>query len=105
MSQALLHIEDLSLTFPIEGGPRRVLDRVTLDLYPNEVLGLVGESGSGKTITSQALPQITLTYGSGCRCADRCPDVRPVCREHRPQPFAVTSGHTVICHKYPEDAP
>jgi oligopeptide/dipeptide ABC transporter ATP-binding protein len=324
MSKALLHIEDLSLTFPAEGGRRRVLDRVTLDLYPNEVLGLVGESGSGKTITSlavmgllpptariggghvwfegrdllalperdlrqvrgkhiamifqnpraalnplmrageqvaravrlhrglsgkaaydtaiellrhvgisdaaararayphqlsggmaqrvlvammlacqprlliadepttgldvtiqaqifelikevqaetgatlllithdlgvvsevcqrvavmyagqimevapvealfarpqhpytelllqsllrvdrfsdlntiPALPQITLTYGSGCRFANRCPDVRAVCREHRPLPFAVTSGHAVICHKYPEDAP
>jgi ABC-type glutathione transport system ATPase component len=49
MGEALLRIEDLSLTFPGEGGPRRILDRVTLDLYPNEVVGLVGESGSGKT--------------------------------------------------------
>jgi peptide/nickel transport system ATP-binding protein len=55
MGEALLRIEDLSLTFPGEGGPRRILDRVTLDLYPNEVVGLVGESGSGKTLTSLAV--------------------------------------------------
>jgi peptide/nickel transport system ATP-binding protein/oligopeptide transport system ATP-binding protein len=34
---------------------RRILDQVSFDLYPNEVLGLVGESGSGKTMISLAI--------------------------------------------------
>ncbi len=55
MSQPLLRVQDLTLSFPGEDGPRCVLDRVTFDLYPHEVLGLVGESGSGKTVTSLAI--------------------------------------------------
>ena len=52
MGEPLLRIEDLTLTFPTSSGPRRVLDRVTFDLSPGEVVGLVGESGSGKTMTA-----------------------------------------------------
>lgn len=55
MSAPLLRVEGLTVTFPSAQGPRRILDRVTFDLYPNEVMGLVGESGSGKTMTSLAV--------------------------------------------------
>jgi peptide/nickel transport system ATP-binding protein len=55
MSEPLLRVEDLTLSFPSEDGARQILDRVTFDLYPHEVLGLVGESGSGKTVTSLAI--------------------------------------------------
>lgn len=55
MAEPLLRIEDLTLSFSNEHGPRRILDRVTFDLYPHEVMGLVGESGSGKTMTSLAV--------------------------------------------------
>lgn len=58
MVEPLLRVEELSLSFPSEEGAldgrRRILDRVTFDIYPDEVLGLVGESGSGKTMTSLA---------------------------------------------------
>lgn len=52
MTHPRLSIEDLSLTLPSEEGLRCILDRVTLDLFPGEVMGLVGESGSGKTMTA-----------------------------------------------------
>lgn len=55
MNEPLLRIEDLTLTFPSEHGPRRILDRAAFDLRPHEVMGLVGESGSGKTLTSLAV--------------------------------------------------
>lgn len=55
MSEAFLQVEELSLSFPNEGASHRVLDRVTFEIFPNEVLGLVGESGSGKTMTSLAI--------------------------------------------------
>jgi oligopeptide/dipeptide ABC transporter ATP-binding protein len=58
VSEAILHVEELSLSFPNEGISNRVLDRVTFDIFPNEVLGLVGESGSGKTVTSLAIIQL-----------------------------------------------
>ncbi|HKZ54451.1 MAG TPA: ABC transporter ATP-binding protein [Anaerolineales bacterium] len=58
MSLPLLRVEDLSLTFATDDGFRHVLDRVTFEVHPHEVLGLVGESGSGKTITSLAVMRL-----------------------------------------------
>jgi oligopeptide/dipeptide ABC transporter ATP-binding protein len=55
MAEPLLRVEGLSLAFPHEETTRQVLDQVSFDLYPNEILGLVGESGSGKTMTSLAI--------------------------------------------------
>ncbi|MGH2524802.1 MAG: ABC transporter ATP-binding protein, partial [Anaerolineales bacterium] len=56
--------------------------------------------------TTRALSPVGILYDMpGCRFANRCPDVRPICWERRPPPLEVTVGHTVICHKYPEDAP
>jgi oligopeptide/dipeptide ABC transporter ATP-binding protein len=52
MSEPLLRVKDLSLSFPLEDGTCRVLDSVSFDLHPHEVLGLVGESGSGKTMSA-----------------------------------------------------
>jgi oligopeptide/dipeptide ABC transporter ATP-binding protein len=49
---ALLEIRDLSVSFPSASGRIRVLDRVSLSVREDEVLGLVGESGSGKTVTA-----------------------------------------------------
>jgi oligopeptide/dipeptide ABC transporter ATP-binding protein len=52
MTEPLLRVKDLTLSFPLEDGPCRVLDRVSFELHPHEVLGLVGESGSGKTMSA-----------------------------------------------------
>ena len=30
----------------------RVVDRVSLEVWPGEIVGLIGESGSGKTISA-----------------------------------------------------
>ena len=55
MGVPLLKIEDLNLSFPTDNGNRQVLDRVSLELGSQEVVGLVGESGSGKTMTALAI--------------------------------------------------
>lgn len=55
MAEPLICVQELSLSLPHEEVRRRILDQVSFDLYPNEVLGLVGESGSGKTMTSLAI--------------------------------------------------
>lgn len=58
MAEPLLRVEELSLSFPRQNGRHRILDRVSLELGVNEVVGLVGESGSGKTITSLAIMRL-----------------------------------------------
>ncbi len=42
---AAIRLQDIS----IQRGSRLVLDRLTLDLHPNETVGLIGANGAGKT--------------------------------------------------------
>jgi len=65
-NQPLLSVRDLVVEFPrsrpfvdvFSGKPAsvaRAVDGVSLDVFPNETLGLVGESGSGKTTLGRAI--------------------------------------------------
>lgn len=49
---ALLRIEDLSVSFPSGEARVTILDNVSFEVLRHEIVGLVGESGSGKTMTS-----------------------------------------------------
>ncbi|TDD87158.1 ABC transporter ATP-binding protein [Actinomadura rubrisoli] len=48
----LLRIEDLHVDFLTDRGWTNVVEGVSLDVGPGEIVGLVGESGSGKSVTS-----------------------------------------------------
>jgi peptide/nickel transport system ATP-binding protein len=52
---AILSVRDLVVDVPSADGMTRLLDGVSFDVYPNEVLGLVGESGSGKSLSMLAV--------------------------------------------------
>ncbi len=57
--EPLLRAENLTVTYPGRGKnkgiPFRALDRITLDVFPGEVLGVVGESGCGKTTLGRTI--------------------------------------------------
>lgn len=53
-SADLLSIKDLSVSF----GGLKALSKVSLDLHPNEVVGLIGPNGAGKTTLFNALSGI-----------------------------------------------
>lgn len=62
MSEALLHVKDLSKVFRTKRGfPNpvtltvRAVDQVSFEVYPGEAFGLVGESGCGKTTTGRCI--------------------------------------------------
>jgi len=58
MTQALLALSDLHVTFSTRRGPVEAVRGVTLSLEEGEMLGLVGESGSGKSVTGFAITRL-----------------------------------------------
>ena len=58
MTQPLLRIEDLHVTFSTRRGLVEAVRGVTLSLGVGEMLGLVGESGSGKSVTGFATTRL-----------------------------------------------
>ena len=58
MTEPLLRIEDLHVTFSTRQGPVEAVRGVTLSLASGEMLGLVGESGSGKSVTGFATTRL-----------------------------------------------
>ena len=55
MSQPLLHIKDLEISFQKDKVFVPVIQKISYELFPNEILGIVGESGSGKSVSSLAI--------------------------------------------------
>jgi len=69
MSEPLLRIEDLSVSFRQSGQETLAVDRVSFDIKPRETVALVGESGSGKSVTAlsilKLLPYPAASHPSG----------------------------------------
>lgn len=55
LSDTLLEIRNLSITFFTYLGISKVLDNVSLNIGSGEILGLVGETGCGKSVTARAI--------------------------------------------------
>ncbi len=58
MSDKLLNVRDLSVSFRSDLKPLRVVSGISFDIGKAEVFGLVGESGSGKSMTALSILRI-----------------------------------------------
>jgi oligopeptide/dipeptide ABC transporter ATP-binding protein len=68
MTEPVLRIRDLHVTFPTETGRVQAVRGVDVDVFAGELVGIVGESGSGKSVTFLAamglLPKTAIVTGS-----------------------------------------
>jgi len=68
VTEALLDIEDLRVTFTGRGREVRAVDGLSYSVYAGQTLAIVGESGSGKTVSCRAvmglLPATATVTGS-----------------------------------------
>ena len=53
--EPIIELQDAEVTFEMERGTSRVLDKVDLTVYRGEILGVVGESGSGKSMLAMSM--------------------------------------------------
>mgnify|MGYP003606620448 CR=1 FL=1 len=58
MSDILVSVQDLSVSFETSHGPVDAVKGVSFDIRRGEALGIVGESGSGKSVVCRALLQL-----------------------------------------------
>ena len=55
MSENLLEIKNIDVTFKTRHGILKAIDNLSLSVNKGEILGLVGESGAGKSMTGAAI--------------------------------------------------
>lgn len=55
MTQPILSINQLNVTFSLADGEYKALQDLSFSVHPNEVIGIVGESGCGKSLTSLSI--------------------------------------------------
>ena len=60
----ILKVNHLSTRFKTDRGAVTAVDRVSIDLFPGEVLGIVGESGCGKSVTNRSIMRLLPEYTS-----------------------------------------
>lgn len=62
-TESLLRVRSLETHFYTYAGTVKALDRVNLDVYKGQMLGLVGESGCGKSVTSLSIVRLVPSPG------------------------------------------
>ncbi|WP_397364279.1 ABC transporter ATP-binding protein [Olleya sp. R77988] len=55
MTDILLQIKNLSISFKHEDMDKSIIKDISYSIYKNEIVGIVGESGSGKSVSSLAI--------------------------------------------------
>ena len=63
MSSSVLSVNDLRVTYPVNGGLVHALDGVSLEVNEGEIVAVVGESGCGKTTLAKAILGLQPTSG------------------------------------------
>jgi len=69
MSEKLLQVDNLSVTFRLQGGDVEAVRNISFDINKGETVAIVGESGSGKSVSALSLLKLhdekQVVYPSG----------------------------------------
>ncbi len=63
-SDILLRVEDLYVSFKVQGGTVEAVKGISFDIKKGKTLALVGESGSGKSVIAQSILRILPSNGN-----------------------------------------
>jgi peptide/nickel transport system ATP-binding protein len=58
MTDSVLDVEHLTITYTVGAGTFHAVSDVSLRIYPGQVIGIVGETGCGKSTLAQAIPRL-----------------------------------------------
>jgi peptide/nickel transport system ATP-binding protein len=58
MTEPLLSVRDLRVSFAMDEGTVRAVDGASFDVHAGQTIGIVGESGCGKSVTMRAILQL-----------------------------------------------
>ena len=58
MTEPVLDVQDLSITYTVGAGVFQAVSGVSLKIFPRRVVGIVGETGCGKSTLAQAIPRL-----------------------------------------------
>jgi oligopeptide/dipeptide ABC transporter ATP-binding protein len=79
MSDSLLEVQDLSISFPMDEGLLEAVRSISFSIPRGKTLGIVGESGCGKSVTAPSLlrllPKTALVGGQSVLSAAEHPTV------------------------------
>lgn len=87
----------------VEKAPSEELMFQPLHPYTQLLLSAVPDPSTGlskKRIEARGAIPTVINPQPGCRFANRCPHVMPVCRSTTPQLIDAGPGHSVRCHLY-----
>jgi NitT/TauT family transport system ATP-binding protein len=96
VSDPILSVRDLSVTFPDGNGGLHALGNVSFDIHPQEFVCVLGPSGSGKSTLLRALAGLLAPTSGAFSFAGGTPKIGMVFQQSNLMPWRTALGNIVL---------